>query len=99
MYKEKNMEYIAGLAVLAAAWFVFFRKKDFEPEVKQSEAPYKVETPEAKVEVVNAQPVVEEKPAEKPAKAKKAPAKKAAKPKAEKAPAKKAAPKAKKPKA
>ena len=33
-----------------------------------AEAPYKVETPEAKVEAVNAQPVAEAKPAKAPAK-------------------------------
>ena len=47
-----------------------------------AEAPYKVETPEAKVEAVNAQPIAEVAEA-KPAKSKKAPAK----PKAEKKPA------------
>lgn len=47
----------------------------------QPAAPYKVETPEAQVEAVNAQPIAEVKPA----KAKKAPAK----PKAEKKPAEK----------
>ena len=46
-----------------------------------AEAPYKVETPEAQVEAVNAQPIAEVKPA----KAKKAPAK----PKAEKKPVEK----------
>lgn len=55
------------------------------------EAPYKVEAPEAKVEAVNAQPIVEAKPA----KAKKAPAKpKAEKPAAMKAPKKPRAKKA-----
>mgnify|MGYP003347743499 CR=1 FL=1 len=60
-------------------------------EATQPEAaPYKIETPEAKVESVNAQPIAEVKPA----KAKKSPAK----PKAEKKPAEKktAKPKAKK---
>lgn len=84
------MEIIVGIAVVAViGYFVFGRKKE---EAVVEAAPYKVETPEAKVEVVNAQPVAEEKPA----KAKKAPAKKPAAPKA-KAPAKAKAPK--KPKA
>ena len=56
-----------------------------------AEAPYKVETPEAKVEAVNAQPIAEVAEA-KPAKSKKAPAK----PKAEKKPAEKKPAKAKK---
>lgn len=79
MYKEKNMEIIVGIAVVAViGYFVFGRKKE---EAVVEAAPYKVETPEAKVEVVNAQPVAEEKPAQ----AKKAPAKKPAAPKAAKA--------------
>ena len=62
-------------------------KKVKEPVV---EAPYKVETPEARVEAVNAQPVAEVVEA-KPAKVKKAPAK----PRAEKKPAEKKPAKAK----
>ena len=67
-------------------------KKVKEPE---TEAPYKVETPEARVEAVNAQPVVAVEET-KPAKAKKAPAKPKVekKPTATKAPAKPRAKKA-----
>ena len=43
----------------------FFSSKTSEPAPV---APYKVETPEAKVEAVNAQPVAEEKSAKAPAK-------------------------------
>jgi len=81
--RYQTMEIILGLVVIAVVgYLVFFRKPEEVVEV----APYKVETPETKVEVVNAQPVAEaikqvaEKkaaaPAKKPA-AKKAPAKKA----------------------
>ena len=89
------MEYIVGIAVIAAIAFLLTRKK--EEQVVEA-APYKVETPEAKVEAVNAQPV-EAAPVAKPAK--KAPAKKASTkaPAKAKAPAKKPAAKAKKPKA
>ena len=48
---------------------LFSGKKVREP---QPEAPYKVEAPEARVEAVNAQPIVEVKPAKKPAGARKA---------------------------
>ncbi len=44
----------------------FFGSKSATPA--EPTAPYKVETPEAKVEAVNAQPVAEEKPAKAPAK-------------------------------
>lgn len=95
------MEYIVGIAVVAAIAYLLYSNKKSEAvvEAQPEAAPYKVETPEAKVEAVNAQPVVAE---TKPAKAKKAPAKKAA-PKAPKAkaPAKATAkkPATKKPKA
>lgn len=44
----------------------FFGSKSATPA--ESVAPYKVETPETKVEAVNAQPVAEEKPTKAPAK-------------------------------
>jgi DNA topoisomerase I len=95
------MEYIIVLAAIGAVWFFIFRKPKDVVE-QQSTAPYKVEAPEAKVEVVNAQPIAEAKPA--PAKktaAKKPAAPKATtakKPAAKKAPAKKPAAKTAKPK-
>lgn len=98
------MEYIVGLAVIAALYFIFFRtKEETVVEAKPEAAPYKVE-------VVNAQPIVEvapvaevkpapvakKTPAKKPAAVKKAPAKA---PAAKKTPAKKPAAKTTKPKA
>lgn len=91
------MEYIVGIAVIAAIAYLLTRKK--EEAVVETAA-------DAKVEAVNAQPVAEAAPVAeaKPAKApaKKPAAKKPAVAKAKapaKAPAKKPASKAKKPKA
>lgn len=90
------MEIIIGLIVVGVAAYFIFRPKKTETVVEV--APYKIETPEAKVEAVNAQPVAEVKPAPaKKAPKAKAPAKKpVAKKPVAKAPAKKPA-KAKKP--
>jgi len=89
------MEYLVGLAVIAALYFVFFHKKEEAVVETQPEA-----APQ-KVEVVNAQPIakaeVAKATAKKPA-AKKAPVKAKA-PAAKKAPAKKPATKTTKPKA
>ncbi len=80
-----------SLLVLAAiVVYVVATHKSKKTETVAEQAPYKVETPEAKVEAVNAQPVEGAGIVEVPVKAKKAPAKK---PAAAKAPAKaKAAP-------
>ena len=59
------MEYIVGIAVIAAIVYLLTRKSK---EAVVETAPYKVEVPEAKVEAVNAQPVSEAKPAKAPAK-------------------------------
>jgi hypothetical protein len=79
------MDIVIGLVIIAGIAFYIFRNKKVVEEAS-SPAPYKIEAPEAKVEVVNAQPVAKEEA--KPAKA--------AKPKA---PAKAKAPRAAKPKA
>lgn len=95
------MEYLVGLAVIAALYFVFFHKKEEAVvETKPEAAPYKVEAvnaqPVTKAETTTA-PEAKKAPAKKPA-AKKAPAKAKA-PAAKKAPAKKPAAKTTKPKA
>lgn len=89
------MEYIVGIAVIAAIAFLLTRKSK---EAVVETAPQQEETPEAKVEAVNAQPVAAAPVAKT---AKKAPAKKVATkaPAKAKATAKKPAAKAKKPKA
>lgn len=80
-----------GLLVLAAiVVYVVVTHKSKTTETVAEPAPYKVETPEAKVEAVNAQPVEGAGIVEVPVKAKKAPAKKPAAAKAKAAPAKKA---------
>jgi len=87
------------IALAAIVVFLIATHKSKKSETVAEEAPYKVETPEAKVEAVNAQPVAQGSGVAKaPAKAKKpaatkAPAKAKApakKPAATKAPAKKA---------
>lgn len=79
------MEIIVGIAVVAAIGYLIFRKP--EPVPEGLVAPYKVETPEAKVEEVNSQPVAKEPTKRAPAKAK-APSPAAKKPvAAKKAPA------------
>jgi len=81
---------IGLLALAAIVLFVVATHKSKKSETVAEQAPYKVETPEAKVAAVNAQPVEGAGIVEVPVKAKKAPAKK---PAAVKAPAKaKAAP-------
>lgn len=87
------MEFIVALVVVAGLLYIAKKSFSKKEEVVATEAPYKVETPEAKVEAVNAQPIAEVKPAPAKKAPKAAPAKK---PVAKKAPAKKAAP-AKKP--
>ena len=79
------MDIVIGLVIIAGIAFYVFRNKKVVEEAS-SPAPYKIEAPEVKVEVVNAQPVAKEE--SKPANATKA-----------KAPAKARAPRAAKPKA
>jgi len=95
------MEYIVGIAVVAAIIYLLTRKKEEVVETQPEAAPYKVE-------VINAQPVTKEEivvtkpaPSKKPAAKKPAAPKTAAakKPAAKKAPAKKPAAKTAKPKA
>jgi hypothetical protein len=85
---------IGLLALAAIVLFVVATHKSKKTETVAEQAPYKVETPEAKVEAVNAQPVEGAGIVEVPVKAKKAPAKKPAPvkapAKAKAAPAKKA---------
>ena len=80
---------IGLLALAAIVLFVVATHKSKKTETVAEQAPYKVETPEAKVEAVNAQPVEGAGIVVVPVKAKKAPAKK---PAAVKAPAKAKAP-------
>lgn len=88
------MEYLVGMALVAAiGYFVFGGKKAEQTTDDSAQAPYKVEPPAPAAEVVAEAPKAKKAPAKKPAAkkpaaakapAKKAPAKKPAKAKAAK---------------